>query len=126
MNESPFGRKPTAAECEDAFSEVVRSYASLSSLCPIGAANPDPNATKKRRGHDASNFLMDVERITERTLRGDKAAQDIWFALALEKPVEIGSAKPVVQRCGEAYLDAGITFAEYFKPSRGSHRAARV
>jgi hypothetical protein len=116
-------------EIQEAFFSTLRSYARLQEFNVLAAVVNDDTAPPNYTfapGSISIEFKADLERITERTLQGDKPSQAAWFALIADEPVPPAVARDVVMRCGTAYAEAGLH--RYFEPKirrgRGESRAA--
>jgi hypothetical protein len=103
---------------QDVFFVTLRSYERIQEFHVVAAVNNDedspPNYTVGP-GSLACHFRADCERITERELRGEPDLQRTWFALLAGEPTDPKLAATVVQRCGTAYLEAGLH--RYFEPT---------
>lgn len=103
---------------QQAFFQTVASYVKTKELPLVTASTIDdelPRGKTLGAGGLGLDFLCDVEMVTEKVLQGDEPAQRAWFALALGEKVDPDLARRVIQRCGSAYLDAGLD--TYFVPS---------
>jgi hypothetical protein len=92
----------------------------------LAASNPDEEAPRnytRGPGSVSTNFICDLERLTERVLHGEPDSQKVWFRLLEGAPVESSITKDVVRRCGKSYFEANLH--KYFQPSLRRHSGER-
>ena len=127
-NTSRLRSRQKCADVQDAFFATLRAYARLGELSTVAAIVNDDEAPKNNTlgpGSLSLDFKVDLERLTTKTLEGDKPAQQAWFALLAGETVEPALAKDVIRRCGEAYIEAGLPtyFVPKIRRGRGESRA---
>ena len=95
------------------FDAVIDGYREVKSLSPTIAANPDPQAIRRKLTPAAIEFIADVELATRRALQ-DADLFRSWQALVEEEVIEPLLKAWIVSRCSPMYIARRLAPADYF------------
>ena len=112
-------RQEQAAYFERAALAVIEVWARIRQLEPVASSNPDPDPTKRsqRLTYSLIDWIADIELATEKALADRPDLQSVWFAIALEKPVNMRQRNETLQKCGRIYAGLGLEPWKYWRRS---------